>query len=53
MFDEDELIEQMFDDLYHGFKGETQEGVSILVGRGWQPYDVLTKVQTSLACPPR
>ncbi|WP_146589120.1 corrinoid protein [Puniceibacterium confluentis] len=41
--DDDELVQQMFDDLYDGLKEEIQEGVNILLGRGWQPYEVLTK----------
>ena len=41
--DDDELVQQMFDDLYDGLKEEIEEGVSILLDRKWQPYDVLTK----------
>ena len=41
--DDDELVQQMFDDLYDGLREEVEEGVNILLGRGWQPYDVLTK----------
>ena len=41
--DDDELVLQMHDDLYDGLKEEIEEGVSILLGRGWTPYDVLTK----------
>lgn len=41
--DNDELVEQMHDDLYDGLKEEVVEGVNILLGRGWAPYDVLTK----------
>ncbi|WP_324751556.1 B12-binding domain-containing protein [Roseovarius sp. Pro17] len=41
--DDDELVQQMFDDLYDGLKEEIEEGVNILLGRGWAPYDVLTK----------
>ena len=33
----------MHDDLYDGLKDEVVEGVNILLGRGWTPYDVLTK----------
>ena len=33
----------MFDDLYDGLKEEIEEGVNILLERGWAPYDVLTK----------
>ncbi|PRY94979.1 5-methyltetrahydrofolate--homocysteine methyltransferase [Hasllibacter halocynthiae] len=41
--DDDELVQQMFDDLYDGLREEIEEGVNILLGRGWQPYDILTK----------
>jgi len=41
--DDEELVRQMFDDLYDGMKPEIEEGVNILLGRGWIPYDVLTK----------
>ncbi|MEM9763811.1 MAG: B12-binding domain-containing protein [Pseudomonadota bacterium] len=41
--DDDELVQQMHDDLYDGLKEEVCEGVNILLERGWQPYDVLTK----------
>ncbi len=41
--DDDELVAQMHDDLYDGLKEEIEEGVNILLGRGWTPYDVLTK----------
>jgi 5-methyltetrahydrofolate--homocysteine methyltransferase len=40
---DDELVLQMHDDLYDGLKAEIEEGVHILLDRGWQPYDVLTK----------
>ena len=40
---DDELVEQMHDDLYDGLKDEIEEGVRILLDRGWTPYDVLTK----------
>ena len=40
---DEELVEQMFDDLYDGLKEEIEEGVNILLERGWQPYDILTK----------
>jgi methylmalonyl-CoA mutase cobalamin-binding domain/chain len=40
---DDELVEQMFDDLYDGLQDEVVEGVRILLGRGWTPYDVLTR----------
>ena len=41
--DDEELVLQMHDDLYDGLKEEIEEGVNILLGRGWAPYDVLTK----------
>ncbi|MCA0941035.1 B12-binding domain-containing protein [Salipiger pacificus] len=41
--DDAELVEQMFDDLYDGMKEEIEEGVRILLGRGWPPYRVLTE----------
>src|SRR6478672_12884743 len=40
---DDELVEQMHDDLYDGLKEEVEEGVRILLERGWVPYDVLTQ----------
>ena len=40
---DDELVEQMHDDLYDGLKEEIEVAVRILLGRGWTPYDVLTK----------
>jgi len=40
---DDELVAQMHDDLYDGLKEEIEEGVNILLERGWAPYDVLTK----------
>jgi len=40
---DDELTLQMHDDLYDGLKEEIIEAVNILLGRGWTPYDVLTK----------
>ena len=40
---DEELVPQMHDDLYDGLKEEIEEGVNILLERGWQPYDVLTK----------
>ncbi|HHS82507.1 MAG TPA: cobalamin-binding protein [Devosia sp.] len=42
--DDAELSEQMQDDLYDGLKPEIIEGVEILLSRGWEPYDILTKV---------
>ncbi|MGB5558183.1 MAG: B12-binding domain-containing protein [Paracoccaceae bacterium] len=41
--DDEELTLQMHDDLYDGLREEIEEGVRILLGRGWAPYDVLTK----------
>ena len=41
--DDEELVQQMFDDLYDGLKEEIEEGVNILLSRDWAPYDVLTK----------
>ena len=40
---DEDLVQQMHDDLYDGLKDEIEEGVNILLERGWQPYDVLTK----------
>jgi len=40
---DDELVEQMCDDLYDGLADEITESVNILLGRGWTPYDILTK----------
>jgi len=40
---DDNLVAQMHDDLYDGLKEEIEEGVRILLERGWTPYDVLTK----------
>jgi methylmalonyl-CoA mutase cobalamin-binding domain/chain len=40
---DDELVPQMHDDLYDGLKEEVEQGVRILLDRGWVPYDVLTK----------
>jgi methylmalonyl-CoA mutase cobalamin-binding domain/chain len=40
---DDDLVQQIFDDLYDGLNDEVSEGVQILLGRGWIPYDVLTK----------
>jgi len=38
---DDELVEQMFDDLYDGLADEIREGTEILLGRGWTPKRVL------------
>ena len=40
---DEELVQQMFDDLYDGLREEVEEGVNILLERKWMPYDVLTK----------
>ncbi len=40
---DEELVQQMHDDLYDGLKEEIEEGVTILLERGWQPYKVLTE----------
>ena len=40
---DDELVEQMYDDLYDGLKEEIEEATNILLERDWQPYDILTK----------
>ena len=40
---DEELVSQMFDDLYDGMKEEIEEGVHILLGRDWEPYRVLTE----------
>ena len=41
--DNDELVLQMHDDLYDGLRDEVEEGVNILLERGWTPYKVLTE----------
>ena len=41
--DDEELVQQMFDDLYDGLKEEIEEAVNILLGRDWAPYRVLTE----------
>jgi 5-methyltetrahydrofolate--homocysteine methyltransferase len=38
---DDELVEQMFDDLYDGLAEEIAEGTNILLGRGWSAKKVL------------
>src|SRR5476649_1527600 len=40
---DEELVPQMHDDLYDGLKEEVEEGVRLLLDRGWIPYDVLTR----------
>jgi len=41
--DDEELVLQMYDDLYDGMADEIDEAVRILLKREWQPYDILTK----------
>jgi 5-methyltetrahydrofolate--homocysteine methyltransferase len=38
---DDELVEQMWDDLYDGLADEITEGTNILLERGWDPSKVL------------
>ncbi|NNJ65878.1 MAG: corrinoid protein [Xanthomonadales bacterium] len=38
---DDELVEQMFDDLYDGLADEIAEGTQILLDRGWEATRVL------------
>ena len=40
---DDDLVAQMFDDLYDGMKEEIEEGVNILLERNWTPYRILTE----------
>ena len=40
---DEELVQQIHDDLYDGLKEEVEEGVHILLGRGWTPYKTLTE----------
>ena len=40
---DEELVAQMYDDLYDGMKEEIEEGVNILLERGWAPYRILTE----------
>ena len=40
---DEDLVAQMFDDLYDGMREEIEEGVNILIARGWIPYRVLTE----------
>ena len=40
---DEDLVAQMFDDLYDGLKEEIEEGVNILLEREWVPYRVLTE----------
>ena len=41
--DDEELVQQMFGDLYDGLKEEIEEGVNILLERKWEPYRILTE----------
>ena len=41
--DDEELTQQIHDDLYDGLKEEVEEGVNILLERGWTPYKTLTE----------
>jgi methylmalonyl-CoA mutase cobalamin-binding domain/chain len=38
---DEDLVKQMFDDLYDGLGEEIGEGTNILLGRGWSPSKVL------------
>ncbi|WP_432473458.1 corrinoid protein [Amphritea sp. HPY] len=40
---DDELVEQMYDDLYNGMREEVMEGTEILLERGWTPAKVLNE----------
>lgn len=40
---DEELTQQIHDDLYDGLREEVEEGVHILLERGWTPYKVLTE----------
>lgn len=40
---DEELVQQMFDDLYDGLREEIEESVNILLERGWMPYKILTE----------
>ena len=41
--DDEELVQQMFDDLYDGLREEIEESVNILLSREWAPYRILTE----------
>ena len=41
--DDEELVQQMFDDLYDGLNEEIEEAVHILLERKWEPYRILTE----------
>ena len=40
---DEDLVQQIHEDLYDGLAEEIEEGVNILLGRGWEPYNVLTE----------
>ena len=40
---DEDLVAQMFDDLYDGLREEIEEAVNILLERGWPPYRILTE----------
>ena len=40
---DEDLVQQMFDDLYDGLKEEIEEAVHILLERDWAPYRILTE----------
>ena len=40
---DEDLVAQMFDDLYDGMKEEIEESVNILLSRDWAPYRILTE----------
>src|SRR5258706_5769796 len=40
---DEQLVDQMHQDLYDGLREEIEEGVRILLDRGWTPYRVLTE----------
>lgn len=40
---DEELVEQMYDDLYNGLREEIEEGTHILLERGWEPNKILNK----------
>ncbi len=40
---DEDLVAQMFDDLYDGMKEEIEESVNILLSRDWEPYRILTE----------
>ncbi len=40
---DDELMEQVWDDLYDGLADEVVEAIKIFLKRGWAPYDILTR----------